>query len=754
MEFIVASVIAWIVREKYNFSWRQTIGSFFLAIIGINFITGILEFVYSLLMYEGLGSLFTFIIIVAVIYLFLKRDTEGKYIEKWEKADFPLITSMEFSSLLQENCDTSNVRYHEDIPYNRAKYFSSETDADIDMEYVSNIFFDASPADNEMSFQEYGFLVTSLGVIVNKQIEVPHESRKKEYGNQKSYVPFSKVYRYKTTIDSLTVYYADRTKNTIKLNPKELEFISSVFQFAIESGWTAHVEDVIFNNGVTEEELEIIDTDVEEYYRRINDVDLAVEKAKRNKNVDIGNKQTAYASVAGSLGSIRSELNQNQINDRFGKGQGHGHAGEQYGDVYDKLRFKSTEKLGSSHEKYGADRVVNGENIQTKYWKTAGESIGQCFDEKGIGAKYLNPDGSMMKIEVPKDQYEAALKQMAKKIELGQVPNENNPHNAENYVKKGALTYEHSRIATKSIFDRKSQIAVKDKNGKTVYRDVTLGEKMIWSAGGDFLTGAIAALPFGVVSGLWVYCNSIWQGTDKKTALRNSVISAAKPTLTGGVIYMVSSQFAGSKMGKAAGNLFAKTFVKKHMANKAKTKAVTKGTMGIITVAITVGPDLTDCLRGRLSMEQLLKNTLSTGAGMASGAMIGNAVGSVVPGVGNVIGSVVGGSIGAISARKLMDNFIEDDAVKMIRVAKEEFIETVMMSSLSEEEFKDILEKTFLSKKFDKLLKTMYASNNSREYIHEHFVNFVEQVYLARELPDEDEIMEVAMLHYDGLVAA
>lgn len=121
-----------------------------------------------------------------------------------------------------------------------------------------------------------------------------------------------------------------------------------------------------------------------------------------------------------------------------------------------------------------------------------------------------------MKIEVPKDQYEAALKQMAKRIELGQVPKENNPHNAENYVKKGALTYEHSRIATKSIFDRKSQIAVKDKNGKTVYRDVTLGEKMIWSAGGDFLTGATAALPFGVVSGLWVYCNSVWQGTDKK----------------------------------------------------------------------------------------------------------------------------------------------------------------------------------------------------------------------------------------------
>src|SRR5699024_2034998 len=105
----------------------------------------------------------------------------------------------------------------------------------------------------------------------------------------------------------------------------------------------------------------------------------------------------------------------------------------------------------------------------------------------------------------------------------------------------------HSQIATKSIFDRQTKITVRDDKGKVVkdskgnivYREVSLGEKLVWSAGGDFLTGATAALPFGVVSGLWVYCNSVWQGKDKKTAFKNSVISAAIPTLTGGVIYMV-----------------------------------------------------------------------------------------------------------------------------------------------------------------------------------------------------------------------
>lgn len=741
-------VIVWMMRERYDLSWGQTVGSFLIGVMSLNLIIDIFRYIYYQFFFYDSFSTLNMLLIIIVLNFFYKRATESKYIKEWESTGFPLISSFEFSELLLDECDTSKVRYHEDIPYNRAKFFSSETEADIDMEYVSNIFYEASPADNEMAFQEYGFLVTSLGVIVNKQIEVSQKGKKKAYDNQKTYLPFNDAYRFKTTDDSLTVYYANHTRKKVKLDPGELEFIANVFHHSIESGWTYHIEKVILNNGVTEEELETIERNANDYYRRINDLDSAIDQVNRKRKVDITNKQATSASIAGSLGSIGSELNQNQINDRFGGGQGHGHVGEQYGDVRDKLHFKRAEKLGSSHEKYGADRIVNGENIQTKYHATAGKSIGQGFESNGRGAKYLNADGSMMTIEVPKDQYDGALKSMARKIKQGQVPQETDPNNAAKYVKKGAVTYEHSRIATKSIFDRKSTIVV---DGKV--KSVTLGEKIIWSAGGDFLTGATAALPFGVASGLWVYCNSVWQGADKKTALKNSVISAAKPTLTGGVIYMVSSQFAGSQMGKATGNLLAKKILKKQLSNKARTQAVTKGTMGVITVAITVGPDLTDCLRGRMSMQQLVKNTVSTGVGMASGAAAGAALGSAVPVVGSAVGAVVGGAIGSIGTRKFMDKFIEDDAVAMIRFAKEEFIEAVIMSSLSEEEFNEILEKTFLSKKFNKLLKEMYASEDSSKYINEYLISLVEQAYSKRELPDEEEIIKVAMIHYDGLIA-
>ncbi len=756
MTFFIIGIIVWIVRDKYRLSWRQSIGFFLVGAISINLLRGVIE-----ALYYGNFSYRLMLFIIFMIFLYLKRDTEGKYIQEWENTNFPSISSFEFSTILMESCNTSNVRYSKDIPCNRAKYFSSGTEADIDMDSVSNIFYDAKPADNEMSFQEYGFLVTSLGVIINKQIGLPKNGRKKSYDIEKSYLPFANAYRTKTTVDSITVYYANRTKETVILNSETLDFISNVFLKAIESGWTYHVESIITANGVVEEELEIIDRDVASYQMRMDNLDSAIVKGINRDKMNVNNKQVANAAVAGSLSSINSELNQNQINDRFGRGQGHGHAGEQFGDLGDKLRLKDTEKMGSSHEKHGADRKVNGVNIQTKYHATAGKSIDSCFNTNGGKALYLNPDGSMMKIEVPKDQYDAALKNMAKKIEQGRVPNESDPKNAGNYVKKGAITYEHSQIATKSIFDRKTEITVRDDKGKVVRdpdgnivsREVTFSEKLIWSAGGDFLTGATAALPFGVVSGLWVYCNSVWQGADKKTAFRNSVIATAKPTLTGGIIYMVSSQFAGSQIGKTAGDLYANTIVKKQLTNKAKTQAVTKGTMGVITVVITIGPDLTDCLRGRMSMKQLVKNTVSTGIGMASGTALGSAVGSVIPGIGNAVGAVVGGSVGAISARKALDNFIEDDAVEMISIAKEEFIETVMMSGLSEEEFQNVLKTTFLHKKFNKLLKTMYASNDSRDYIHKYFLDLVEKTYLNRELPNEADLVEVGLIYYEDLVA-
>ncbi len=376
---------------------------------------------------------------------------------------------------------------------------------------------------------------------------------------------------------------------------------------------------------------------------------------------------------------------------------------------------------GNSHAKHGADRVVNGTNIQTKYYATAGKSIGACF-ENGT-AKYINPDGSMMKIEVPRDQYNKAVKAMARRIENGEVPNESNPQNAARYVKRGALSYEHSQIATKSIFDRGSTIVV---DGKV--KSVSFGQKLVYSVGGDFLTGVANTMPTVMVSQVWYYVNARWHGQDAEEALKGAVLGAVKPILVGASIYTVSSQFGGSNLAKS-------------IFKGATSENIAKGTAIGVTAAITIGPDVIECLRGRISMQQLVKNTAVTAAGAATGA----AIGSIVPG----IGTVIGGMVGTMAAKAIADKFTEDDSVRMIRIAKEEFIDLVIFCPLKQAEFDEIVNKVFVDKNTTNLYKEMFASGNARKHIRDLYRNMITDKLKKREI-NEEEIIETVQL-YSGV---
>ncbi|WP_454967781.1 hypothetical protein [Gemella sanguinis] len=125
-----------------------------------------------------------------------------------------------------------------------------------------------------------------------------------------------------------------------------------------------------------------------------------------------------------------------------------------------------------------------------------------------------------------------------------------------------------------------------------------------------------------------------------------------------------------------------------------------------------------------------------TGAGMATGM----AFGSFIP----VVGTVLGGIAGAYFAKKVVDSIREDDAVQMIQIAKEEFIDTVMMAGLTTEEFNDILQKTFLHKNFNVFLQKMYSTgDDAMRFVRETYTNLINEYYDKRELPSPDEIIDV-----------
>lgn len=733
--------------------------------IGISLtVTIVLDF---LLRYIWSHLFITVIIIAGVFGLYecykhiILVDNNKKALDEWLARDYPKLSPFEFKDQLLEECDKDTIRYTENIPLNRTRYFSSGSEHDRGASDVFPIFYNARADREEAIFKEYGYLVTTVEVVVCKRKETEDETS----DNETVYLPFQDVYTVKVRLNEeenngwLYVYYADGNSIKVRLTKVELLIIESVFNVAIRTGWSKHVSAVInkeLEDSIDDSEIVSVvqkfeaemdsknPIDIEKYayydHERLSKLAYSESEAKKKITKNQQNNNMMNTTILTNRKTLINEFSANQITDRFGGGQGHGHVGEQFGHVKDSLTGKVGERLGGTHEKYGADRIVNGVNIQTKYCATAQKSIASCFDSSG--AKYINPDKTMMTIEVPSDQYSASVKHMENKIREGLVPNEADPQNASNYVKKGAVTYEHAQIATKSILDNNSQITYRDSNNQLVTRDVSFGEKLIYSAGGDFLTGVTAAIPTSTVIAVWVYCNNRWQGRGRSEALKNSLYVGIKPCLISGTIYMISAQFAGSTIGKNIGAAVLKS-AGKSATTKEVASLVTKGTMGALMVAITVGPDLTDCLRGRISFGQLVKNSVAVGAGMA-GMAVGATVGSIVPGFGTAVGGVIGGIVGSMGGKKLMDNFIEDDAKKMLQIAREEFIETIMLSGLAKEEFEDILKSTFLHKGFAKKLKEMHASYDSREYIHDFYVELLIEQFQNRErIPDEEIITAI-----------
>ena len=609
-----------------------------------------------------------------------------------------------------------------------------------------------------MSFQEYGFLVSTVEIVIKQK-----ESKTSKDNNQllQYFLPFYELCAVKKSDTSLSVYYMDGITESIKnLKEADLEALHQIIKFAIDSGYT---KVNLFDELVSEEEiqldesLEIIEEEaisemeLDDYKNlvrlrftdenRQSRLDKTIDNQIKSMDIKSINRAASTAAGVNLVDGLRQEITNNQMFDRFGGGQGHGHVGEQAGTVLDRFLDKRAVALGSSHTKNGADRLVNGVNIQTKYSRTPGKTIGQAFTNEG--ARYLNPNGSMMVIEVPRDQYNQGVKLMGQKIKEGKVPNETNPANAKRYVKKGALTYEQAQIATHSIFERKSTITTTD--GST--RTVSFTEKMIYSAGGDFLTGASIAIPTSIVTSVWVFCTNRWQGVDEKLAVKNALKSGIRPMLMAGTVYMFSSQFAGVQINNLAKRQVISAAEKVQIKNEIAQRHFGRG-MTVLMVATAVGPDVIDVLRGRISVKKKKKNAVVTASGISVGAAIGGALGSVVPIIGTAVGTVLGGTAGSYISKKILDKFVEDDAVLMIMIAREEFIETVMVVGLSQEEFRNILKKTFMHSKINKTLKDMFASGEPRTYIHNLFLELVIDTYKQRELPSETELLKVMALSY------
>lgn len=416
--------------------------------------------------------------------------------------------------------------------------------------------------------------------------------------------------------------------------------------------------------------------------------------------------------------------------------QGHGFAAERANHLVDVAKGKRARIVGTDNAKAGADRIVDGLHIQSKYCATARDTVNACFTRSG--KLIYTHGGRPMKIEVPKDQFEEAVKLMAKKLQTGERSRATALRMAKNIVISGNI------------------------DGETAHRIVQAGN--IDSVTFDAANGAMAAGMAGSLSVALAYAGAIWNGADKASAAREACVAGLQ---VGGVTWLSSvataqlsksgaeavvregSQWLVKQLGKKATLTIANTLnlgeraLRSQVLEQGARRLTGKAAEGYLarsltgnalaaaaTTLVLSANDLRHVFAGRISMAQLLKNVTNTAAGVAggtSGTLAGAAKGwkylGWMPGgppVGALVGGILGGLVGSTSASTashyVTDWLIEDDAVEMMRTLEEVFVEEVQDQLLTQAEADRVLVQ--LHEKWDlaEQLREMFASVDPEQY--------------------------------------
>lgn len=482
---------------------------------------------------------------------------------------------------------------------------------------------------------------------------------------------------------------------------------------------------------------------------------------------DSKNNVNSMGLIYGNVGIGETTYEMN----KFQSQQGHGFAAERAEHINDLYKGKDVKILGDDNAKNGADRLVNGVEIQSKYCRSGSACIQECF-EKGK-YRYYSKNGEPMQVEVPLDMYDDAVEAMKRRIANNEVDGITNPENAEKLVKKGHYTYAQvKQIAQAGTIESLKFDAA---NGIIIAKD-TMG-----------------------VTALISFATSIWNGDDFEVALENAALSGLK---VGGVSFLttvISSQLARtsvitsvragtdlliSKMGTKATSYIANALRNgTNIYGAAAMKNVSKLLTGNIianTVSLVVlsTADIVDLFRNRISVEQIIKDVAVTGAtivggnagwigGNAVGAAIGGAITGAVTGgtgtamgakigskVGGFIGSVVGGTVVGQVTHSALDNMIEDDALKMMRIVEQEFVAICEQYLLTENEVYSCLP-LLKDKLTQKELKNIYASDNRKLYVQSLILECVCPILSKRmcinNIKDEDIFIGLRMLIEDAI---
>lgn len=416
---------------------------------------------------------------------------------------------------------------------------------------------------------------------------------------------------------------------------------------------------------------------------------------------------------------------------RFNSRQGHGYAAEQGNNLYDTINGRNAEILGDDNAKNGPDRIVDGQLIQTKYCQNANASVNSGF--KNGKYRYLDSNGKPMQLEVPSDQYDEAIRIMEEKIRKGQVPGCKNPKDASKIIRKGNITLKQ---------------AINIAKAGTV-------ESLVF----DAAHGAVIGLSAAGISSTVILAKALWNGEDLDTAVDIAMYSGIQAGGIAFVTSVVSSQITKTgfsnllfKPSNELVKLLPSTVRKQLLAairdgapiyGAAASKNLAKLLRGnfitqVVTVLVLSSNDIFHYAQGKISGKQLFKEVTTLVSGLIGGGVVGVLLAPLGP-VGVIIGSIIGTGLSSEAMRRLLNQFIEDDAVKLIEIVNNRFAILANEYLLSKSELDLAVEVLRGCLVHSKLLE-MYASEDRIRFADELIEKCITSVIIWRTnilIPDQ-----------------
>lgn len=514
----------------------------------------------------------------AVCYLFFRLIRRLK--QKIKDKKVVPVTSEEISMPIENflerirQIDTPERRYYSDnMPWGRVNAFLNYFQRNVSDEepYYFRVIF----SEIWEEVREYGVVITDSGIYISIQVK----DNNQKYVAHDYHVPFAGLKEIQENDGFLDYTVSDKKNHVRKYHiPYKL--------WGYESSIIYQIGKRIIQLGFAER------LSAKPLYKIENIPTLTV------KELDASFRNSV---VSASSATTINDLNKIwQENKRYmGGARGHGYSAEYTNNTIDRSLGRKVvnqaQNLQNGHQvKDGADRIVNGIEIQTKYCATAEATLNQYL--KG---DYKRSDGSgRMTLECPKEQYYQIL-ELCKNRGLEDIP-----------IKRGHVTYEQSKAISRS----------------GTVEGITI----------DAAAGIVSTSNTAGISVLITFAEAIWNGEEIDTAAAMGLKSGINVLERGTLVYILTAQATArdrncvnciteSMSSTIKKSKLAQSQIGKTMGLDKMTSQKLFGTS--ISVAITFGPDICKAAQGKMSGKQLLKNSAVTGGSILAAKKVGEVIG-------------------------------------------------------------------------------------------------------------------------------